>query len=382
MSIFEKVRGTVESIYQIGKGSSAILLKNNAGELDIKNSDDSALINLNIATPTNPNHAANKGYVDLVSGGGMPKGALHGMGSYTHKTGVYYRTACYVAPGIARNDADNANITIDHESLLWVYYNGVNGFDIGLLAINTQYFIWAIGKAEDTSTGVNTSIAGLKLIDVNATFITDGVVVGDAVYNLSHPTLSRFAKVTAVDSETQLSIDFNRFDGIAGDSYVVGPRGAAVMSLSSTSIVMPTGYTEKRLVGAVKTDLYGYFRPFYTIGNGRSKQYRYEDIGANCVLSNGQALSYTDIHLSSLVPSISTVSIIGVYAYAFTVTGDMFFRRNESVHSYEGKIKLMPNHAGDYNFVVQTDNSQIIEYRVAPVSSAATVYVYGFYLDL
>ena len=42
-----------------------------------------------------------------------------------------------------------------------------------------------------------------KLVDSGATFVTDGVAVGDAVYNDTDDTL---ALVTAVDSETQLSL--------------------------------------------------------------------------------------------------------------------------------------------------------------------------------
>jgi hypothetical protein len=68
------------------------------------------------------------------------------------------------------------------------------------------------------SEGTNTSAAAGKLVDTAATFQTDGVKAGDTVVNVTDRT---GAKVTAVDSETQLSLDADIF-AAAGKKYAVG----------------------------------------------------------------------------------------------------------------------------------------------------------------
>lgn len=58
------------------------------------------------------------------------------------------------------------------------------------------------------SSGTNTSATASKLVDSGATFIADSVSVGDVVYNT---TDSSVATVTALDSETTLSLSANIF---------------------------------------------------------------------------------------------------------------------------------------------------------------------------
>lgn len=67
-----------------------------------------------------------------------------------------------------------------------------------------------------TTTGVGASTTD-KVIDSGATFVTSGVVVGDTVNNT---TSGKYAYVTSVDSETQLSVTQEYF-GTSGDAYTV-----------------------------------------------------------------------------------------------------------------------------------------------------------------
>lgn len=48
MSLFSKLRGTIESVFQIGITSTAILLKNVSGKLALRNKADSAYINAQV----------------------------------------------------------------------------------------------------------------------------------------------------------------------------------------------------------------------------------------------------------------------------------------------------------------------------------------------
>lgn len=62
--------------------------------------------------------------------------------------------------------------------------------------------------------GSATATLANKLIDSTATFISDGIVVGDTIYNTTDTT---FALVTALDSEIQLALDTDIF--VSGENY-------------------------------------------------------------------------------------------------------------------------------------------------------------------
>ena len=74
-------------------------------------------------------------------------------------------------------------------------------------------------KIVTRSSGTNDSTATNKLVDSGATFITDGVKVGNGVINNTGKVI---AFVTALDSETQLSLDRDIFTSTS-QAYIVGP---------------------------------------------------------------------------------------------------------------------------------------------------------------
>jgi hypothetical protein len=65
MSVFSKIRGTFETLFQIGKNGPQI--KNNAGVMQIRNSTDAAFNRLQVATPTAADDAVTKSYADGLS---------------------------------------------------------------------------------------------------------------------------------------------------------------------------------------------------------------------------------------------------------------------------------------------------------------------------
>lgn len=67
-------------------------------------------------------------------------------------------------------------------------------------------------------TGTNTSVTASKLVDSGATFVTDGVLVGDSVRNDTDSTITT---VSAVDSETQLALNADIFTA-GSKAYYVG----------------------------------------------------------------------------------------------------------------------------------------------------------------
>lgn len=91
--------------------------------------------------------------------------------------------------------------------------DGLNGY-----IYDTTYDTFS--EIKQYSTGTTTSTTTDKLVDSGATFQTDGVVAGQIVYNTTDSTT---ATVTAVDSETQLSLNDDIFT--SGEDYEVGSDG-------------------------------------------------------------------------------------------------------------------------------------------------------------
>ena len=64
MGVWRNIVGTFESAFFIKKGGSQI--KDNSGDFDFRNNDDSDYIKLRIKDPTADEHAATKSYVDSL----------------------------------------------------------------------------------------------------------------------------------------------------------------------------------------------------------------------------------------------------------------------------------------------------------------------------
>lgn len=65
MSVFSKIRGTIETLFQVGLGGPQ--LKNNAGSIDARNPTDTGYVNVRGLDPVIASDLATKNYVD--SGG-------------------------------------------------------------------------------------------------------------------------------------------------------------------------------------------------------------------------------------------------------------------------------------------------------------------------
>jgi len=103
--------------------------------------------------------------------------------------------------------------------------------------------IRAYGAARAKSSGTATTDTTDKLVDTNATFQTDGVAINDVAFNQTDGTS---ALVTAVDSETSLSLDSDAFpDG--DEDYRVGGAfpvedTVTIVNSGTTATVTHTGH--------------------------------------------------------------------------------------------------------------------------------------------
>ncbi len=132
---------------------------------------------------------------------------------------IYVRGGTYTDP-IAQEDAvdryesngvDQTFPLVYRYENVEVTVNGV-GQTVGVDFID-QYL------GDVLSSGTATGTTASKLIDSGATFITDGVAVGDQIFNSTDNT---YAIVTAVDSETALSL--NKDIMVSGEEYQIKDR--------------------------------------------------------------------------------------------------------------------------------------------------------------
>lgn len=81
MSVFSKLRGTIETIFQIGLGGPQ--LKNSSGVVEARNSVDAAYAIVRGATPVGADDLTTKAYVDANSAGGAIKQIRFAIGTST-----------------------------------------------------------------------------------------------------------------------------------------------------------------------------------------------------------------------------------------------------------------------------------------------------------
>jgi len=111
------------------------------------------------------------------------------------------------------------------------------------------------GAFNPQSQGTADGTSANKLVNSGATFATDGVIIGAMVKNTTDNT---YASVTAIDSETQLSLDANIF--VSGEDYIIinwaiatGTIGTDV-TFDGTSITFQTGNSTVTMLNKLTTN--------------------------------------------------------------------------------------------------------------------------------
>ena len=200
------------------------------------------------------------------------------------------------------------------------------------------------------------------------------------VYNSTDDT---WAKVTVVDSEIQLTLDTDIFTGTSKD-YVVGPKVVGLLSLSSTAPTMPTGYTQKRLVGAGQTFSSTEFANFNVVGNSSDKEFYYEY--QKSVLSGGSATSFTEVDCSGYVPILLTKwGIIAAMIKTDQASGVnyMSMRKNGSASTTQLSVYAPDDRYGGQTVArIGVDATGKIEYELNASTGDGYIRVLGFVMEL
>jgi hypothetical protein len=150
---------------------------------------------------------------------------------------------------------------------------------------------------------------------------------------------------------------------------------AGLISTSSTSPTMPSGYTKKRRIGSFRNNSSSNIIPFAQGGTGIERRYMYTD-GYKSILVFGTNTSWTDVDCSDELPPVSRDFLMHlknlgtggqtVYVRTNGQTSNDLWR----VHSEDGIAETMV-----------TDSSQLIEYYVQSGASAG-IFAMGYREDL
>jgi hypothetical protein len=79
MSLWSKIRGTTETLFQLGIGGTQ--LKNNSGVIEARDSTDAAYVKVRCLDPAAANDAATKNYVDTGTLGGAVREIRYALGT-------------------------------------------------------------------------------------------------------------------------------------------------------------------------------------------------------------------------------------------------------------------------------------------------------------
>ena len=192
-------------------------------------------------------------------------------------------------------------------------------------------------------------------------------------------------KVLTLTGDKTLDITTSGVNGLdtgaeAGNTWyyvylIWNPTTALVnglLSASATAPTLPSGYTKKRLIGAVRNDGSSNFLRFKQVCN----RCYYSDSVPQRILTGGTATSFTSVSVASYIPT--TVSYEGMFSLGNQGgTGTSFL-------GYDGTNWLAatnpaPNSGWEVNNIVIPHNSGNVYYYT---NTAATIWVFGFVLDL
>ncbi len=164
--------------------------------------------------------------------------------------------------------------------------------------------------------------------------------------------------------------------------FIIGGGGnseAPLLSLSATSPTLPGTYTLQRRIGWVRNDGSSNFLEYGITGN-IDRFYLWREVLTEIrILNNGSATSFTNVDLSSLVPSTSTLVYLNVN-HNGAINDSVQIRFDGTPASGQSALQVFSGANGDGNaiFHVECSTSQIIEYNNSAGSNATDVIVLGF----
>lgn len=158
-----------------------------------------------------------------------------------------------------------------------------------------------------------------------------------------------------------------------------------LFSLSPTAPTLPVSYTVKRYLGVVYNNAAGDFWLWKVITKGRTREYLYSDENeANIrLITAGPATVWTDLDASNFIPPTSVTGKFNVmhFSAANGVNYVTLRKRGSTTITPNARTYSAPKDSNSsHRHIVETDASQVIQYRNSIAGNATTVWVTGFIL--
>ncbi len=159
--------------------------------------------------------------------------------------------------------------------------------------------------------GLTLSYSTASAVAISVGECRDSTNVDDILVSTSLTASLTSSGANGLDTGTEASATFYHV-------YVVkNPSSGAVASLlstSSTSPTLPSGYTRFRRIGCFMNGGNGDIVPFFCVGSNRTRHFEYLATQSFFMaLSGGSATTYTDVSLSSMAPSTASAFLLSVY---------------------------------------------------------------------
>jgi len=162
---------------------------------------------------------------------------------------------------------------------------------------------------------------------------------------------------------------------------------AGLLSTSSSSPTMPSGYTKKRRIGVVINNGSSNFKQYranYHLGREVFHVYNDEDEDNVQLLSNGGATSWTDVYAGASIPP---TSLHGYFVMRFSANNydqKCFVRpKGATINepptcAYAGAQTISALATSSLAFEMKTDSSRYIQYIHSSASNELSLWVMGF----
>jgi hypothetical protein len=162
-----------------------------------------------------------------------------------------------------------------------------------------------------------------------------------------------------------------------------------ILSTDATNPQLKGGFDIKRRLGWIRSDPAGHIRHFNQRGSGRTREIWYDEPLADLVaLTNGAALAFTDVALTSWLPPTAERAhlLAGFLAPAAGALTDSLDLRPGGAVAADGPFHFVAGETltAETTFPVEMPASaaQVIEYKVSDAHDRAALWVLGYDDDL
>lgn len=160
-------------------------------------------------------------------------------------------------------------------------------------------------------------------------------------------------------------------------------RPAVLLSASFTDPYMPQNYSNKLLIGYVKTDGSAALLPFDIIGDGRERQFKHAT-GISVLSAGAITASFTDVDCSAGIPAVDNTTVLAMVGYIPAAASDSvslraFGSAATTNLDFVGGVVASVKSTSQMDLLTKLDTGvPKMQYKNSAASGATSIIVQGF----